>query len=131
MKGLQSMINTCEDFGVEYSIKFNSSKTECIKFGSNYSTHGNVYMDNKKLVWSQKVKHLGNILSCDLSDDSDIKVKKGRFYHYVNKLIALFGKMPCTVLNMLFTSYCTSFYGSQIWDLESRTMKELYIAWQK
>ena len=88
-------------------------------------------MEGTKLKWKKHVKHLGNYLSQDLSDERDIGFKKGRFYNSVNRVCALFGKMPSKIVNTLYSSYCTSFYGSQLWDFNSRFIKEMYIAWQK
>ena len=78
IKGLQSMINICETFSVEYDVVFNETKTVCIMFGKNEVTPV-VYMSNVKLVWKLKVKHLGNIINSDLSDNDDIKYKCGVF----------------------------------------------------
>ena len=104
------MIDLCQEYGAEYSIKYNEKKTECIKFGNNYDVCGNVYMEGAKLNSKDKVKHLGNILSSNLCDEDDIKYKKGRFFQSVNKVCALFSKLPCHVVNVLFNSYCTSKY---------------------
>ena len=34
---MQKMINICEDFGLEYDMMFNESKTVCIMFGQYYA----------------------------------------------------------------------------------------------
>ena len=58
VKGLQSMINICETFSVEYDVVFNETKTVCIMFGINEVTPV-VYMSNVKLVW--KLRRVWNI----------------------------------------------------------------------
>ena len=131
VRGLQSMLNICEEFGREYGLVFNEKKTLCIKFGNNCRDHGDVFMSGSKLVWKDSVRHLGNMLHSDLTDKADINFKKGCFYHYVNKVIVLFGSLPCHTVDYLFNAYCTSFYGSQTWDLNSRYIVDMYIAWQK
>ena len=50
-----------------------------------------LYMSDIKLKWMSKVKHLGNVLNSQLSDKDDIIFKQSCFYHYVNKMIVLFG----------------------------------------
>ena len=130
IKGLQSMINICETFSVEYDVVFNETKTVCIMFGKNEVTPV-VYMSNVKLVRKLKVKHLGNIINSDLSDNDDINYKCGCFYQYVNRLIVLFGSLPSHIIDRLFHTYCSSFYGSQLWNLNGKFITDIYVAWQK
>jgi hypothetical protein len=125
------MINLCEEFGQEFSVTFNEKKTECIKFGNNLKSVGNLYMAGTPLLWKSQVKHLGNILNSSLNDKDDINLKKGIYYGNINKLIATFGGLPSKTLEHLFQSYCTCFYGSQLWVLHSKYMDDIYIAWQK
>ena len=129
VKGLQALIDTCEIFGEEYDLVFNSSKTVCIHFGS--CVDPIVNMAGVQLKWETKVKHLGNYISKDFSDMSDIEYKRGCFYQYVIKVLALFGKLPSYTVDTLFMTYCTSFYGSVLWNFNSKYIKNIYIAWQK
>ena len=45
--------------------------------------------------------------------------------------MASFGKLCSHVLRNLFHVYCTSFYGSQTWSLNSKYLKSLYTAYNK
>ena len=112
------MINICEDFGLEYDMRFNESKTVCIMFGQYYAKP-TLYMSNIKLKWMSKVRHLGNVLNSQLSDKDDIIFKRNCFYHYVNKMIVLFGSLPSHTIDTLFHNFCTSYCGSQLWNLDS------------
>jgi hypothetical protein len=131
VKGLQSLIDVCYLFGSEYDLVFNECKTVCMKFGYNSVNHADVYMGNTKLTWATKVKHLGNLLNSNLTDSDDIRYKKSCFYGSVNKTLALFGTLPSELVESLFHTYCTSFFGSQLWNLNNNSLQELYIAWQK
>ena len=70
-------------------------------------------------------------LSSSLSDDSDIEFKIGQFYGQVNKVIANFSSCSNSVLKFLFRSYCSSFHGSQAWNLNANAIKQLGTAWNK
>ena len=131
VKALQEMINLCEIFGTEYSLQFTERKTECIRFGENIKANPPIYMSGSKLQWKTQVKHLGNMISSDQNDASDIAYKRGIFYGNINKLLANLGSLPSSTLNVLFQSYCSSFYGSQLWDLSSKYINDIYISWQK
>ena len=123
------MINLCESYGKEYNyVTFNERKTECIKFGNNNKSNPTLYMSGSQLQWKNEVKHLGNILNSSTDDSFDINYKRGIFYGNVNKLLANFNTIPSNVLEHLYQTYCCSFYGSQLWDLSSKYMDNIFIA---
>jgi len=134
LRGLQKMLNICDEFANEYFVKFNAKKTVCIRFSMKVQPEDKyVYLSGEKLSWCNQVKHLGNILSYNLKDDHDIQLKRGYFYGSVNTLCA---KFKCVlndidIASKLFQSYCCAFYGSQLWDLGSRCIDKIYIAWNK
>ena len=88
-------------------------------------------MGGSVLTWKHKVKHLGSYIDCDLSDYTDINYKLAIFYSYVNKLLAHFQDLPSNIIDQLFQSFCTSFYGGQTWNLGCRHFDKISVAWQK
>ena len=105
----------CELFAVEYHVTFNESKTFAIKFGSKSQTAGHVVLNGNHIKWKQDVKHLVNIVSAVGTDTNDCILKRSQFIGAVNKLIGNFGHVPTQLSCQLFTTYCCSFYGSQLW----------------
>ena len=71
VKGLRKMLHICEEFGNEYSVKYNAKKTVCYKF-SRVSNHREkkpeMSLNNETLTWSECVKDLGNYIRSDLSE---------------------------------------------------------------
>ena len=114
-RGPNEMPKICELFAVEYHVTFNESKTVAIQFGSKSQTDGHVVLNGNHIKWKQDVKHLGNIVSADGTDTNDCILKRSQFTGAVNKLIGNFGHVPTQLLCQLFTTYCCSFYGSQLW----------------
>ena len=73
IQAMQDLLHICEKFAKEYNILFNAKKTVCMHIGGS----GNIPPRGLKLygsllAWSRRVKHLGNILTRDLSDCDDI-----------------------------------------------------------
>ena len=132
---LQSLMDECLLYSAEFKIQFNKLKTKCIRFSNCYynSSHNvkKMTMYDKVIPWVTKVNHLGNILSCNLSDADDINIKIGQLYSQCNKLIAAFPSGSRSVMSNLFIKYCTSFYGAQAWDLSKPCINNLYVAWNK
>ncbi len=59
---LQSMINICADYGIEYDITYNERKSVYIVFSRrkyNQNNNINIYLKGANLNLCKKVKHLG------------------------------------------------------------------------
>ena len=66
---------------------FNSKKTMCMRIGSNGDPSAHVVsLNGSHLTWTRRIKHLGNIITCDLKDPEDITFKKGVFILQDNRL---------------------------------------------
>ena len=85
------------------------------------------------LEWTDTFKHLGNVITADQKDDSDIQLKRGNFYRSVNGLCFKFKGtlLNSDVASRLFQTYCCSFYGSQAWKLSSSSCEFICTAWNK
>ena len=73
--GLQRMLKTCEQYGVQFDVKFNPKKTKCIKFNKsvlNIDCNIPVSLCGKKLEWVSSFKYLGNWITCNLSEEIEI-----------------------------------------------------------
>ena len=88
-------------------------------------------LNDKQLKWVHEVKHLGNWLCSDLSDLIDINKKKGKMVSDINKLVNKFKGSKYNVKCNLLRSYCTSFYGSQCWNLNDKNIGSLLTMWNR
>ncbi len=124
---LQNLVDTCSEFGVDYSLIFNERKTVCLK----YSHCGDltvlvVCLNGQKLKWEANVKLMGNIITSNLDDMDDIELNIWEYFGQVNKQLSDFQRLKHDVLSELFTTYCNSFYGSLAWDLISKQREEIF-----
>ena len=130
--GLQKMIDICENFGQEYDVTFNAKKTIGICYGDcDFNILRSVHLNGAAIKWHSVVKYLGNMLSFDLSDAADIKVKKGSFITAVNKLNYVFRNVDTLIKAKLFQTYCTAWYGCQSWQLGTSDTNLLDVEWRK
>ena len=79
----------------------------------------------------KKVKHLGNVVNSSLSDTDDCILKSSLFAGSVNKLLGNFGKLDRCCIKRLYTSYCSSFYGNQLWRCNSIGFRKCCTAWNR
>ena len=132
MTALQSIICLCAEFGRECDVLWNWTKSKCIKIGGNgVAPRRNIILNGKALKWKNKVEHLGHKLRYDLSDYDDIMSKKGSFISQVNKLNVQFKTVPSLLKGKLLQTYCASWYGCQIWDLDSNMVQAMQTEWNK
>ena len=132
IEALQQLVNICENFAEEYCVKFNVNKTMCISIGGKgHPPRRNITLYGSPIMWNNSVKHLGNIITSDLSDYDDIRVKKGIFISQVNKLNNKFTFAQCNIKGVLLQPYCCSWYGCQTWDLDSKHVRQINIEWNK
>ena len=136
--GLQAMVRICENFAKMKHLKFstnvdpNKSKTKCIIFSPRMKDRTGVspiILNSDPLPWVSEVKHLGNILQCENNMKHDVAVKRGKFIGKVNSLLQELHFADPAVLVKLLKIYCTSFYGSNLWDIFSPDVDRLFKSW--
>ena len=57
------MLKICEEYGIEYDVIYNATKTVCIYFsGRKYYSRDppDVFLNGSRLSWVKTVKHLSN-----------------------------------------------------------------------
>ena len=136
--GLQAMVKICEVFAEKKHLRFSTnedshkSKTKCIIFASKAKDRTGVapiLLNDDPLPWVSEVKHLGNLLQCENNMKRDIAIKRGKFIGKVNSLLQELHFADPAVLVKLIKIYCTSFYGSSLWDIYSSDVDKLYKSW--
>ena len=88
-----------------------------------------VTLNGKNLPWADYVKHLGNILETDNTFTKDCNLKRGGFIGKIHSLHQEFSFASSEVKMKIYEIYTTSFYGSCLWDFESKECEKLFKAW--
>ncbi len=91
-----------------------------------------VIINESKLQWVKCVKHLGNDISYDLSEEEEIRHKKSDFIWQVNGLlIGYCDAHPEVKIMYLLNSYCCQFYRSQAWSFSDSKTDQMATAWNR
>ena len=87
--GLQALLNICAKFGFENYIKYNPINSICmvIKLCGFHLKCSDIYMNNNKLVFVEKIKYLVVVICNDLKDDEDMLRHLRSFYARSNSVI--------------------------------------------
>ena len=131
LAGLQKMICTCENFSKEYQMEFNFKKTVCVKFGRHIPCNQTVYLNGIILPWHNHAKHLGNVLSSDISECKEISKKRSEFIGRVNGLLGTLKSVQVKSLMKVFQSQCCYYYGVEAWNLRNPDVNKFHTAFNR
>ena len=136
--GLQEMINICEKFAKKKNLKFSTdpnpskSKTKGVIFSKKAVNTRNippVLLNGDPLPWVSQVKHLGHVLQCNNSMQTDCLQKRGKLIGKLNSFSQEFHFVQPEVFVKILCIYATSFYGSNLWNLYSKDCERIFSAW--
>jgi len=118
VRWLQRILDVCQAYAESHGIIFNCNKTVCMTFKAKRArnTATPVLKLGGQYVKSvDQCKYLGILLDTELSDDKDFQRQLRCQYCGANKLGASFSRCSNAIKNVLFRSFCTPMYASQLW----------------
>jgi len=131
--GCKEYLDVCLAYAESHGSIFNCNKTVCmtIKAKSARSTAIPVLKLGGQYINSvDQYKYLGILLDTELSDDKDIQRQLQYQYCAANKLRASFSRCSNAVKNVLFRSFCTPMYASQLrCNFRKSCMQRLRVAY--
>lgn len=122
------MLSIVKNYGIEYNVKFNASKSQLIVYGDN--TNPKVYFDGTVLKCEDTASHLGNILG-ECANELMIEKAISVFVTNFNYIMATFGYCDYEVKYNLFKTYCMPLYGCILWDMTGKDIQKFYVTWRK
>ena len=130
------MIDTCVQYGKQHGLTFSTDsnpkkcKTKCIAFLNKKRTLKSMELDGKELPWVNTSDHLGNRISNDSKGmRRDVMEKRAPYVSKNNELRQeLHYAHPKSIVkvNNIYNSH---FYGSTLWDLQSKEVDMVQKTW--
>ena len=117
---------------IDHNVIFNPAKSKSITFsqtGNNH--HPALYINDTQLDNAQSINHLGHILNYDLSDDKDVTNQMYMYNMKANEILSDFRHISGDLRVRIMQAYCSSYYGSQLWNLSNKCLERLYTSWRK
>ena len=127
---LRKMLKICQEFSIEFKIRFNASKCKLLVFGERNVEDISVEFNNVRMKPCPIELHLGIQIGSD-AQRARIEASVYDMYRRTNILLAQFHHASIDVKYSLFKSYCMSLYGCTMWDLSKRRVQDIYTAWRK
>jgi hypothetical protein len=133
--GLQHMLKICENFASECDLVFNSKKSVymCIqpKDFRIYSVP-KVCLNGAYIKLVSVHKYLGIHMSNTNTDDIEMSKQLRNLYARGNTLVRNFSKCTNDVKCQLFSTYCSSLFGCQLWaNYKQESLRRLRVAYNK
>ena len=131
--GLQQLLRICSQYGTEFDIKYNASKSNIMIARSRDDKNApfpDFNLSGSVLEVCDEIKYLGHFISSDLSDDKDINRQCRMLYAQANTLLRKFSMCSEDVKIALFRTYCTPMYTAQLWRrYRKSSMQRLTVAY--
>ena len=137
-QAMQLMLSSVESFAKSYNISFSTdpnpkkSKSKCIfVIGKKRALQrpAPLILCGNKLPWVESATHLGHELHESGQMDHDSTVKRAQFINKSVEIRNIFHwAAPIDIVRAL-TTYCSSFYGSMLWDLGGEKATQVFSAW--
>ena len=122
------MCDICTNYAQQYDIQFNTAKCQLIKYGEFDDVP--FYFNGTPIEYERHGVHLGHsigpVTHCYMVRD----VARDLLTH-LNGILANFNHCDLQTKYRLFVSYCTSYYGSCLWDLQHKLVDVFYTTWRK
>ena len=90
-----------------------------------------IYFNGTQLSYSDKVIHLGHVLTSTLNDTADIMRAIKDMNRKINSLLCIFYFVDPHIKTFLLQSYCLALYGSCLWSLNAPSINLIEVALNK
>ena len=122
----------CDTFSKEHFVTYNARKPIAICNGkSSGKPKRSLHLNWSSIRWETSVNCLGNMHCSSMSDCNDVTYKNHIYISSANKLNCHFAFVSsATKVNLLHT-YCSAWYGSQNWQLNTEAVCGFRTKWNK
>lgn len=132
---LQSLLNISSVYVKKHELLYNAKKTKCMVFKPKWIKNMHcpkMVLGDSILDYTEEAKYLGCFITNNMSDDTDIRRQIRCIYSRGNTLISKFKQCTIDVKTKLFNSYCSSFYGSNVWSsFNEYTKKKVIVSYKQ
>ena len=126
VSGLRLMLGVCEKYCSRYLLQFNASKSVCVCFGrSERDALPDLFLSGERMGWQSHVKHLGNMIMYNLSEEKEIAYKRGDLAGRVNGMLAKLPNVDDCITLKVYQSQCIHLYGCQAWNLCDKSVAQM------
>lgn len=135
---MRAMLSICDCYASNYEVIFNAGKSKWLgivprsrSFLSDTVKNCSFYVGGNRIDFVDRFVHLGHIVSSDLKDNPDVDHIMSNFIVSVNNMSCFFNHIDVFTRFKLFRSFCTSYYGCELWLLNCSSLLSFCISWRR
>lgn len=133
---MRLLLKNCEVLARELHIKFNMTKTKMLYFpprgaGYPFSMSCSFSLCGQVIEKVDSWSHLGHLLTSSQDDSQDILRARRSLINQINNVLAIFTEVSSTLRFRLLYNYCSSWYGSILWDCSNTHIELIARCWRK
>ena len=135
---MQLMLGVCEEYAAKNNILFSTnenpklSKTKCIFMSGrakNLAKPVPLTLCGRDLPWVESANHLGHTLHESGTMDQDASVARAKLIDQLVEIQHSFSFASPVEILRAYQVYCSSHYGSMLWDLSGETATKYFNSW--
>ena len=122
ISGLQTLLNECGNYCLEWDIRLNAKKSRCLLFGKNIDVNHPLTLNGSAIEWADKWLYLGVTLKSGSTFGCCVTEKIKKFYRCVNSILRIEGRSNDTVMLRLLECHCIPLltYGVEVIHVSNR-----------
>ena len=105
-KGLNSLLNACSEYCLQWDICLNSKKSKLMYFGKRIDVQYDISLNGEKLNWTDEWSYLGVNLRSSQSFNCSINERIRKFYRCANAIFRIDGRSNDKVMLNLVETHC-------------------------
>ena len=125
LKGLQRLIDICNEYCAAWDIRLNSIKTKNMFFGKGSVPTYNLKLGSEEIPWVTHWKYLGVVLASGPSFGCCVKETLTKFYKSLNAILRIEGASDEMVMLTLLEAHCIPIlsFGIEVLHVSDRDIR--------
>ena len=106
VKGIQTLLNICGEYCLEFDICLNATKSQLMYFGKETLISCPVTLNGAAIHWCSHCKYLGVVLKRGKSFGCSVEERVKKFYRCLNSILRIDGRSTDVVMLRLLETHC-------------------------
>ena len=125
VKGLQKLLNLCQEYCEEWDVRLNVKKTMNMAFGKGSTPPHLLKLNGDAIAWVDNWVYLGLNLQSGPVFGCCVKEKIAKFYRALNSITRIEGRSDDMVMLRLLEAHCLPIlaYGIEVFHVRDRDMR--------
>ena len=123
---LKLILKTVAEFGCNFAVKFNPSKSIFVILGKKLHKSHVIYFNGVAITSTNAADHLGHSFGCKSQENHILKTNND-FVKRFNLMMSVFRHCSVRMKYRLLKPYCLSLCGCVLWEFSCDVVNKFYV----